>query len=67
MTNQNFLTRKELMRATGLNPQQVDYLRQRGKLPILNEPERGIPAMFSPECVEIVKAWLKKKSEPSGR
>ena len=62
-----FLTRKQMMRATGATHEQLTYLRLRGRLPILNEPDKGIPVMFSPECVEIVKSWLEKRNEPSGR
>jgi len=62
-----FLTRKEMMKVTGATHEQLTYLRLRGRLPLLNEPDKGIPSMFAPECVEIVKAWLKKRTEPAGR
>lgn len=63
MESKKFLTRKQLMRATGANPEQINYLRLRRQLPVFNEPDKGIPVMFAPECVEIVKAWLKKRTE----
>lgn len=58
--NEEFLTRIQLMKATGATPQQIDYLRYRGRLPVLNEPCIGTPAKFAPEAVEILKKWLSR-------
>ena len=51
--NEKFLTRKQLMAATGANPEQITYLRLRKRLPVLNEVDKGIPAKYAPESIEI--------------
>ncbi|MBU0712707.1 hypothetical protein KJ762_00575 [bacterium] len=61
--NENFLTRKQLMKATGANPEQITYLRLRKRLPVLNEPDKGIPAKYALESIEIVKDWLEKRNK----
>ena len=60
--NEKFLSRKQLMKATGANPEQITYLRWRKKLPVLNEPDKGVPAKYAPEGVEILKKWLAEKN-----
>jgi hypothetical protein len=66
MESKTFLTRKELMKATGATAEQIVYLRLRGRLPMLNEPDKGIPAKYKPECVEIIRAWMEKKNYQAG-
>lgn len=60
--NEKFLRLKELMAATQATPEQITYLRLRKKLPVLNEPDKGIPAKYAPESIEVVKDWLEKKN-----
>jgi len=55
-----FLTRKELMEATGATPEQINYLRLRKRLPVLNKVDRGIFAKYAPQSVQILKDWLSK-------
>lgn len=57
-----FLTRKKLMKMTGATPEQINYLRWRGRLPVLNEPDKGVPAKYAPEAIEIIREWLERKS-----
>lgn len=56
-----FLTRKELMKATGATNEQIVYLRLRRRLPMLNETDKGIPGRYDSQCVEILKDWLSKR------
>jgi DNA-binding transcriptional MerR regulator len=59
---------KELVKKTGATPEQVTYLRRRGILPVTNANAvngAGRYYDFPDKAVEILKAWLKKKTEPA--
>ena len=61
------MTTKELILRTNATPEQITYLRRRGVLPVTNaDAVNGSGRYYDyPEmAVEILKAWLKKKTEP---
>lgn len=55
------LFKKELVGLTGAPPYTIDYLYRCNRLPIIKESSgSGYPIIFHPDCVEIVKAHLRK-------
>lgn len=55
------LTKKQLVERTGAQPYTIDYLYRCSRLPIIKESSgSGYPIIFHPDCIEIVKAHLRK-------
>jgi len=58
---ENGLTRKDLVRETGVPYYKIDYLRDLGKLKLIKEsPSQGIPVIYHPECIGIIKQYLNR-------
>jgi hypothetical protein len=55
---ENGLTRKDLVRVTGVPHYKIDYLRELGRLKLIKEsPKQGIPVVYHPECIGIIKQY----------
>lgn len=55
------LTKKQLVELTGAPPYTIDYLYRCNRLPIIKKSSgSGYPVIFHPDCIEIVKAHLRK-------
>jgi|26BtaG_2_1085354.scaffolds.fasta_scaffold04268_5 hypothetical protein len=58
-----FFTLKKLVATTGAMPYQVKYLYSLGKLPVHRGSQgAGIPILYSPDSVDIVKKHIAKSS-----
>jgi len=56
--NNQPLTRKQLLEATGCTVRVIEYLNENNRLPKV--PSTGT-AVYSPECVKIVRDHMKKR------
>ena len=66
MNNQK-LTEKEIVRATGAPFYTIRYLRDTGRLPIaLPSKGRGYPTLYTSEAIEIVEEHLAARTRGVG-
>tara|TARA_B100000315_G_C14157632_1_gene398558 strand:- start:125 stop:328 length:204 start_codon:yes stop_codon:yes gene_type:complete len=61
MANQDSLNRTELQNATGVPAYIILYLKDCGRLPIVQESKgRGYSTLYHPDAIEVVKEHLSK-------
>lgn len=60
MSNQKFITQKELVKKTGLKHSQIDYLVREGQIPV-KQFGKAIPRKFPAEAIEIIEDWKQKR------
>ena len=53
-----YYTRKELVELCNCPHYIIDYLRELRRLPLIRKGYGGVPYLFAPECIEIIKAYL---------
>lgn len=68
MKNQEFYTLKQLSREVGCQFYVIDYLRRCNRLPLVRKPVgSGHPALFHPDCIEIVRNHVDKNRLSTSR
>jgi len=56
-----YLSQNEVLKQTGLKYWQLEHLIKAGEIPVIKRGH-GTPRQFPLEAVEILKAWLSKRT-----
>lgn len=64
MVEQQALNRTQLQKATGVSAYVIIYLKDCGRLPIVNESRgRGYPTLYHPDAIKVIKDHLRRRDQ----